>query len=386
MKDTPEAASWGLLAGAGAGAFLLLGLIYPILGPALPALSAGFGLSATSAALLLSLNSAGAFAGVLAAGLLSGRWPPRARALCALVLIAAACLGLAFAPSFALAGVASLLLGLGFGLLDLTINVWLATSFGARSASVLNLLSAAFGVGAVLAPLAVGMAGGSIRLPLLGCAALAALLLPVLFAMRAPAPEDSAAMAGPARAGSGPSIGLTGGFALLFLTYVGVEGGIGAWEVTHLQQALGIGTAGAAKLASLFWVSFTLGRLLSGLLALRVEPAPLVIGSLALAAASIALATLPAAAVAGYTLAGLFLAPVFTTGLVWMSRTQPSSGVTTLVFASAFLGPVLFSPVLGALTDRHGPPAIPLTLLGIACVCTAVALGLRRALDRRARA
>lgn len=367
------------LAASGLGLFLLLGLVYPILGPALPTLSGQFGLSATGASLLLSLNSAGAFAGVLLAGALSRRWSPPRRATLALGLLAAGGLGLAFAPGFGVALACAGLLGLGFGVLDLTTNVWMSTGYGERSASMLNLLSASFGVGAVLAPLAVGLAGGDFRLPLLGCAALAALLLPLVLSLRRISGPVAPAAPPPARA-TGRARLLLPGFVLLFLTYVGVEGGIGAWSVTHLQDALGLSTAGAASLTSLFWVSFTAGRLVSAALALRMKPARLVTLSLGLAAASLALAAVPGAAGVACTLAGLFLAPVFTTGLVWLTRTLPTAGATTSVFASAFLGPVVFSPVVGAFKDAYGGQAIPLTLLGITLLCLAVALGLRGAL------
>ena len=78
------------------------------------------------------------------------------------------------------------------------------------------------------------------------------------------------------------------------------------------------------------------------------------------------------------TLAGLFLSPVFTTGLVWLTRTLPGSGATTLVFARAFLGPVVLSPVVGTFKDFYGSAAIPTLLLGITVLCLAVAPALGR--------
>ena len=184
----------------------------------------------------------------------------------------------------------------------------------------------------------------------------------------------SAAPAAPAR----HSRWLLGGFVLLFLTYVAAEGGVSSWEVTHLKDTLSISTGAAAQLSALFWVSFTLGRLLSAPLALRVAPARLITGTLILAALSLALATVPSLAALAYTFTGLFLAPVFTTGLVWLTRVLPGETAPTLVFAGSFLGPVLFSPVIGATRDAFGPSAIPLTLLGI----TLLALGLITALRR----
>ncbi len=361
------------------GAFLLLGLLYPILGPALPQLSARFGLRATGASLLLSVNSAGAFIGVVTAGLLSARLAPERRALTATLILAAGCAALAVAPTFALALLAAALVGLGFGMLDLTMNVWVSTRYGERSAAVLNLLSAAFGVGAVLAPLAVGLSDGHVRVPLLSCAVLAAaLLLPLLSMPRAAvqAPAEPGLPAG----GWRPSRVLLGGFVLLFLAYVAVEGGVGAWEVTHLREALGLSTATAAQLSALFWVSFTAGRLISAPLALRLAPAALVTGALTLAALSLAAAALPGAAPAAYTLTGLFLAPVFTTALVWLTRVLPGGAAPTFVFAGSFLGPVVFSPLVGVTHDAFGPAAIPLTLLGITLLALALGLWLHHRL------
>jgi fucose permease len=364
-----------LVMAAALGAFMLLGLIYPILGPALPALSRKFDLSGAGAAMLLSMNSLGAFAGVLVAGGLAVRASARVRAVGGLLLIAASSISLALAPNFPLAVTASLALGFGFGLLDLTLNLWFATGFGSRSAAVLNFVSAAFGLGAVMAPWTVSLAGGDLRLPLIGCAGLAAVLVPCMLLVRAPA-----SVAGPAqsRRSGTPNVRLlltASGFALLFFTYVGVEAGIGAWQVTHLHEAMGLSVPQAARIASLFWISFTVGRLICALLAMRFAPDTLIIGTLLLAAASIALAALPSATAAtvGYTLAGLFLAPVFTTALAWMNQVQPSSRLTTVVFSAGFLGPVVLSPVFGLLKDAYGARVIPIALLAVTLACCLLA-------------
>ncbi len=352
------------------GIFLLLGIIYPILGPALPRLSARFGLQATGASLLLSANSAGSFVGVVLAGLLPASLVAERRAAAALLLTALGSLGLAFAPDFPLALLASALLGLGFGMLDLTINVWLSVRYGDRSAAMLNLLSAGFGVGAVLAPLAVGRAGGNVQLPLLGCAVFAGLLLwPLLKLPRSPAPLfTSAEAAAPSGRPARSSPLLLGVFVLLFMVYVAVEGGVGAWEVTALRDGLGLSTAAASQISSLYWVFFTAGRMITAPLTLRFAPPQLVTGALALAVVSLACAAIPAAAPAAYSLTGLFLAPVFATSLVWLSRELPGRNAPTLVFAGGFLGPVLFSPVIGSLRDHFGPAATPLALTGIAAL------------------
>ena len=358
------------------GGFLLQGLIYPILGPALPTLSTQFHLKATGASALLSANSAGAVLGVVLAGVVLKRLRFQRQCLVAVCLIILGCLGLVTAPDFALTLMASALLGLGFGMLDLALNVWVSSSYGASSAAMLNLLSASFGVGAVLAPLFVGLSNGNFRLPLLGCASLAALVfVGLLFTPSKPQLQDEVTVPGKAR-----SHWVLAGFILLFLAYVTVEGGVGSWEVSHLRDTLGVNTATAAKISAWFWVSFTLGRLVSAPLALRVPPARLIPYALLLAALCLAAASIAPAAPVAYALTGLFLAPVFTTGLVWLTRAVPGGAAPTLVFAGAFVGPVLFSPVIGAARDAFGPSAIPLTLMAVALLALTIALGLGQGL------
>ncbi len=99
-------------------------------------------------------------------------------------------------------------------------------SYGRDSETVLNLLSAS--VGAVLAPLAVASTQGDFRLPLLGSAALGALLLVPLLAL--PNGRLSRETPLPSAHPAGPRVRLIlGGFVLLFLAYVTVEGGVGSW-------------------------------------------------------------------------------------------------------------------------------------------------------------
>jgi len=360
--------------------FLLQGLIYPILNPTLPTLSAQFHLKATGASVLLSANAAGAVVGVVLAGVVFRRLSFQQQCVVAVCLIILGCLGMVTAPNFVLTLMASALLGLGFGMLDLALNVWVSLSYGASSASMLNLLSASFGVGAVLAPLFVGLSNGNFRPPLLGCASLAALVfVGLLFTPSGPRRQDEMTTPGKAR-----SRWFLAGFILLFLAYVTVEGGVGSWEVSHLRDTLGLNTGTAAKISAWFWVSFTLGRLISAPLASRLPPAHLISCTLALAALCLAGASVPTAAPVAYALTGLFLAPIFTTGLVWLTRALPGGAAPTLVFAGAFVGPVLFAPVIGVARDTFGPEAIPLTLMAVALLALVIAVGLGWGLRRAA--
>jgi fucose permease len=71
---------------------------------------------------------------------------------------------------------------------------------------------------------------------------------------------------------------------LVFL-YGGVESGFSGWAPTYLEQTLGISPADAALAMSAYWSSYLAGRIVSTLLALRVGPATVLWGSLAVLAA-----------------------------------------------------------------------------------------------------
>ena len=354
--------------------FFLLGVLAALLGPLLPLLRQTFGLT-TSGASLLSAYFAGAVGGVLLAGVLEARLGPRERLALPVLTLGLGCLGFALAPSWPLVVGAAAVIGLGFGALDLTLNVLFSTGYGERSAFVLNLLSAAFGVGAILGPVVVSLSAEDVRLPLLACAGFAALLLPLFLSVRNAAPTAPSRARG-ARSTYPPRLW---GFVGLLLVYVGLEAGISAWEPTHLEAALLITPAAAARLTALFWVGFTAGRLLAAPLALRVRPPSLATGALLLSASSLCLAVYAPAAPVAYALAGFFIAPVFPAGIVWLTNSLPvGGGGTALVFAGALFGPVVFSPLVGGLYDTFGARAIPVTLVGIALLNAAIAFGLGR--------
>jgi MFS transporter, FHS family, glucose/mannose:H+ symporter len=357
-----------------------VGLLLSLYGPAIPELREAYGVGGGGSALVLSAHFAGAITGIGWWGL-ERRLAARTWLVVAVALLVGGAAGIAFAPAWPVVLVAAFGVGVGFGVVVVQVNVLFADGFGERAAAMLNLLGACFGAGAVLGPLAVAATGGY-RVPF--CAG--ALLAVVSLALIRDLPRT--ATLPPATGRDRPPLGMVAGFVVLCALYVGVESGVGGWEVTSLRAA-GLGAAAAASWTAGYWAALTAGRLLAIPLALRVAPPVLAAGSLALAAAGLALAHLPGLAPAAYTLTGLALGPVFPTALAWLAQAAPGArGPTAMVFAAANLGGVVLPMVIGRLVDASSPAVIPTTILATALACLVATVGLRRSAgpgDRRAR-
>src|SRR4051812_28030509 len=171
-------------------AFILLGAVQACYGPLIPVLRSAFGLSAADAGLILGVQFAGSVLGIVVSGAIEGRIGPRRRVGVGAALFALGCGGVALAPTWSFALAAAFLIGVGFGVLNVTYLTLFSTGFGARGAMMLNLLTASYGIGNVLGPLVVGQTlEQGFRLPFIFIAVTALLALPlVLAAPSRPAP------------------------------------------------------------------------------------------------------------------------------------------------------------------------------------------------------
>ncbi len=349
-----------VLATAGVG-LVSIGAIQAMYGPAFPGLMARFGVGVERVGLTVQLHFAAGLVGTLASSLLLERFGYRRILVVASAMLAASAMVVALAPSWSLLLVGVTGGGLGFGLLNVGLNLVVARTFAPNAAPFLNLVSALFGVGAVLGPLAVGAVGGGLRGPFTGLAVAAAATM--LLAWRLPEPPK----AGAPTAGRFPwAAGV--GFVVLFGLYVAVEQGVASWETVHLEPA--VGAQRAAFFTGMFWAALTLGRVAAVALAHRARPGTLVLGASAAGLAALATAHVPGFAPAAYVLAGLAFAPVFPTALAWIERVFPerSERVVPVALAFANAGPVGATAIIGAWVGRAGPQAVPSALTAIAGV------------------
>ena len=358
---------------AGVAAFLTIGGLQSLYGPMFPVLQVRYGVSVAQVGGVVSAHFAGAFLGVLVAGVVLVRLGYRRSLVSAATLIVAGAGVIGLVNTWPLALAAAFVAGLGFGQVTVAVNLMVARAYGRTGTGPLNVLNGTYGLGAVLGPALVALAttwlGASPAASVLVFGAVALGALAFTFATSRlgwlPVPRR------PPPGGSRKASLALVLFMLMFFLYVATEIATPAWIPTHLGPRLG--EANAALVASAFWAAITIGRFVVTPLAARVRPRDLVLGSSLVALAGLLLAQLPGLAVPGYVLAGFGLAPVFPTTIAWLLRRFGDRGeqFTPLVIASGNLGPVLGAPAVGVVVAATSPETVPSVLAGLAALLAA---------------
>ncbi|MFJ9792564.1 MFS transporter [Streptomyces globosus] len=358
-------------------AFVVIGALQALYGPAIPALREEYGISPAVAGFSLSAHFVGALLGVLVYRVLRGRLNNRVLLGGSYVLMAAGSAAFAFSPSWIPALAGTFVIGLGFGGIDYGLNQLFAVGFGHRSTAMLNLLNGHFGIGAIAGPALIGWLGAeNYPVIFLGIGVLSLLVLLTLggVAAREPAPAPAD---GPATGGA-RVMPIIAAFIGIYVLHVAIETGVGGWEPTHLE-AVGYGAATAATATSAYWAAMTVGRFVVAPLSLRWSAPSILIVCCAGMAGFLLLATIPALAPYAYFGVGLMIAPIFPTCLPWLNRAVPGvAAAGAYVIAASMIGGVAFPPLLGGVIDTMEVKTVPLVLFVLAVVCGILSLWLRR--------
>ncbi|MGW1989338.1 MFS transporter [Embleya sp. NPDC001921] len=360
-------------------AFVLIGALQALYGPAIPALRDEFDLGPAGAGLALSAHFAGALLGVLGGAALRARRPDRQLLAVSCLSMAVGAIGFGLAGSWPLALAAVFVLGLGFGGIDYGLNVMVAAGFGRRGPAMLNILNAHFGLGAIAGPVLLGALGAS-RYPavFVGCGVLCVLLVPPLLTVR-DTPVGTGSRVPRSGLASGTTALLVAAFVGVYILHVGIETGVGGWEPTHLE-ALGHSTSTAAGATAGFWLAMTVGRFLVAPISLRLSPQVVVLAGCAAMTGFLFLAAVPVLAPYAYLGVGLAIAPIFPTGLAWLAARVPgSASAAAWVIAASMIGGIAFPPLLGGVFEvTSSAGSIPLLLGALSVLCLVAAVGCAR--------
>jgi fucose permease len=345
---------------------------------------AAFGLFYLLGALVYAF---GAFSG----GLLTERLGRRPVLYAALASLGLGLLGEAGAPTWPLLFVAAVLVNWGGGTIDGGTNGLFLDLYRDARGGALSLLHVFFSVGAFIAPFAIGelvTVGVPWRLIVAGTACCTAPLLGLIGVLtmpsgrhaRAEKAQDHVELSGAERT-LVPFVGLAVAIGL----YVAAEVAVSNWVVKLLVP---VPLATATAILSIFWGGLTLGRILSNLLAERIDYFAFTIGCALLASLSLLGAVVaPSLVAAGalFGLCGMFFGPVYPMimaigGNIYPHRLSALSGGLA---AAAVCGATIYPPLMGLMAARVGLRLgmVGAALLGLPLVAC---LLLARATARRA--
>ena len=387
--DNPQSRSRVYLTTGYFLSYLGLGLINASFGPALPHLARHVGTSLATISSLFASHRFGYLVGSLVGGRLFDRLDGN-RFIAALILVMS--VGVVFIP---LANVIWLLLAVCFvtgcmgGAIDVGGNILLVWMAPKRLGSLMSMLHLFFGVGAFLSPLFISQAilwTGDINW---GYWTLTLLVFPVgiwFLWMPSPKPKDRGDRT------TGPSTGNLFPFliSVFLILCVGAEVGFGGWIYTYaLKQGLANQVL-AGYLTSAFWGSYTVGRLISAFLALRLKPRTLLAGGLVGSLLSLAIMVLWPTSLAviwcGTLGFGIFMGPIFPAVITFASGIMRLSGTITGMFlVGASLGAVSLPWIIGQLFERWGPVVVIASISVYILVATILFLGISMKAARASR-
>lgn len=348
-------------------AFVTLGTASAVLGPTLLQLAENTGVKLGDISLLFAARSIGYLIGSVLGGRLYDRRP--GHPVMSLMLIGLA-VALALMPEISLFWIlvtVVLVAGLAEGTVDVGGNTLLVWLYRHHVGPYMNGLHLFFGFGAIVAPLLIAQViqwSGSINWAFW---LLAVLPVPTaLWLLRLPSPKaQPTSVEGASVQADRRLVALT---VLFFFLYVGVEVSFGGWVFTYAVKQNLATEAVAAYLTSAFWGAFTLGRLFSIPISLRVRPRYILlwdmIGTVVFLAILVLWSNSEVALWVGVLGVGLSIASVFPTTMSLAARRMNVTGqIAGLFFVGASIGATILPWLIGYLFDSLGAYTVPLVML-----------------------
>ncbi|MEU6131686.1 MFS transporter [Saccharopolyspora sp. NPDC047091] len=358
---------------AGFTLIVALGVAVASLGASLPFLREHYGIGVAASGFAVVAFNVGALLSTLVCGLADRRLPPKPTVFVLLALFATGLGSAGAAPTWTLFVTAITVAGLGYGGLALYLNTAFASAFGRHNVLMINLLQAAFGIGAIIGPIATAAtAPVDVRWTLTAMAVVTVLCWTA-------AGCCAAERRVPAAEGAGWSslrmvLVVSAPFIIAGIFYNGLETSVGAWASTHLTWS-GMDPGDAARSTALFWAGLTAGRVIIPLAAKNLGPATLIRISLAIAVAVFSLSAWGAAPVLCYAVAGFALGPVLPTTLAWLSTATHRAQLANSILLTGCMAANVTHPwLVGITADPAKPWTIPAVLTGFAALGLVAAL------------
>ena len=368
----------------GAAAFLLVGWSGLLVPSLIRSIKEEFGQSDAGIGIFYFIFAIVWAGGAFGGGLATERLGRRTVLTLAAALIATGLIGMALAPSWLIFLAAGLPAGLGAGAIDGGGNGLVLDLYPSGRGRALNLLHLFFSIGALAAPVTVGLLvenGLDWRWIILATG-LAAIPVSVLFGIVPMPGGRRVARPGSAAPGTGTSRFSTPRLAapILLLAfaiacYVAAEVGVSNWLVRFLEPAP-LSTATLAL--SLYWTGIAIGRLVSSQLADRFDHRLFTLTCTAGLAVSllgaILVPSLPVS-IGLFAVAGVASGPIFPMiiaigGELYRDR---STAVSGFLGGCGVIGSIIYPPIMGFLSVTVG---LTVAMLGNVVLAGACAVAL----------
>ena len=346
--------------------FICMGLGMAMLGPTLPSLAEQT--QTPVGQLGSSLFLAGPI-GVVVGVLLGGRLFDRVRGHPALgvaqLISAASILCVPLIPSVWVLMVVLAVKGAADGFINAGANTLLVWTHKDKSSPYMNGLHFFFGLGAFLAPFLVAQVveiQGGYRWAYWALAVLGAMAGVYLLSLKhSPQPQHTERSS--AEEGTRVYYPLVIAAMLFLFFYVGAEIAFSGWIYTYAFTLQLADAATAAYMTSAFWLSFTIGRLISIPLALRLTPQRMIwialLGCLSILGVA---AILPASSTLVWIMApvlGFCMAPIWPSGFTLAGRSlKLTARVSTIILQGDSFGGMVLPWLVGQVLDATGPQAM----------------------------
>ena len=366
--------------------FVVLGLAHSSIGPTLPYLADNTGATIQAISSLFVGRSLGYLLGALFGSRLYDRFP--GHALFAIIFFALSA-GLGLVPwltTLWLLFAMMILLGVLESTLDVGTNTLLVWVHREKVPPYMNGLHFAFGAGAFLLPIIVARANEQLGSVAWAYWILAFLALPMALVFLFNKGPTDTVQKSEEKGGQVNVLVLL--IAAFFFLYVGVEIAFGNWIYSYALATNIANETGAAYLTSAYWGAFTLGRLFTIPLAMKLKPSRLLWLCIGGAALSIGLMLMyPVNRTlmwAGSMGLGLSIAAIFPSMISFAERRMNIKGrIMGYFFVGVSLGAMSIPWLIGQLFEAN--PYSMLVMVALSLVLSALVLFLTlRLSDRRA--
>ena len=363
-------------------AFIALGMPDGLLGVGWPSIRASFNVPIDALGALLFVSMIGYLTTSFLSGELTRRWGVGRLLIVSCALTGAGLIGYTLVPQWWMMVALGLAAGMGAGGIDSSLNAYVARHY---SAGLMQWLHASYGVGVTAGPLIMTAALTNFRDWRLGYLLVGAvqLVLAVTFWITLPIWQQNNSAPAETPAEPQPEVNLGQTLKrhrvwlsmLLFFFYVGSEVTMGTWVYSLLTEGRGVNPQLAGYFAGSYWFTFTVGRILAGLVTRKINIQSLVkvcivaalLAGVVLGLNISAWVNLAAVAVIGFAFAPIF--PGLISGTPGRVGQQHSNNTIGMQTAAGSLGGTALTSLVGVLARSYGLEVVPAAMVAfLACL------------------